>query len=796
MPRTARPRGPALVVVLLALLDVFPAAWAACPRPQQAGIAAAEQVRRLAEEARRLQGEGLPREALAALDEAVAQPELSPVWEAWVRLRRADLGRWLLEVDGAEADLARAEALLATQPDQRLLEAQAAGIRGMLALDLGLLGPADAAFRRERELLSADAELHPGSPPEWFNANSHLSQWLLARDDAAGLEREITRWEAHPAYADPAHRVDLLRLSLHRALAAMRVENGDPAAPHRARALLEPLVAELPEPYRNTALLALADVCQREHDLTSARDALARIEPWGPGDDGQQRDDDYLAALRARVDRLDGAPRETLQRHAAAVAEQVGRFESWWSARPMRAGGYGPLLFGKSRGLLAEHLELLLATRERSDALEQGLGDVMRWQCLGSWARRLGAVVPDLESLRRELLVPGGRHGVLLYLPTEWGTHLFAFDATRLEHAVLEPDDVIERVRAALLDSLALPRTAARQQDERQLAARLGELLFPDALVALAAGWDRLSLVGDDALGELPFEMLPFGTAPELGLALAVDRLLSLPVALVLARRATHVPQGRGALLLGVPEPSAAARDLAPGLASLPLDRALLEDLVQDYPAGTSQVLLGGDWGLERIARDAAQHSVLQLVCHGVYDGRRELPVGLALAPEADGDDGLVWAAQLEAWKLPPVVVLTACRAGFAPLRRGDAAAAQLGGSCLAAGAQAVVLSPWPLDLQAVSFLSRRLHAGLARGDSPAEALRDARRGLAHEPGFEDPLRRAGLVVVGLGQRPVFPRPRTWPVLAGSGAALLLLLLLLGLLGARRRVRRRRAQAA
>ncbi|MBX3461571.1 MAG: CHAT domain-containing protein [Planctomycetes bacterium] len=78
------------------------------------------------------------------------------------------------------------------------------------------------------------------------------------------------------------------------------------------------------------------------------------------------------------------------------------------------------------------------------------------------------------------------------------------------------------------------------------------------------------------------------------------------------------------------------------------------------------------------------------------------------------------------------VVVLGSCRAAEAPLRRGgDPLAASLAGAMLAAGARSVLVPSTDVQVGRHLDAGAALHAALAAGKSPAEALWAARRAVA-----------------------------------------------------------------
>jgi CHAT domain-containing protein len=96
--------------------------------------------------------------------------------------------------------------------------------------------------------------------------------------------------------------------------------------------------------------------------------------------------------------------------------------------------------------------------------------------------------------------------------------------------------------------------------------------------------------------------------------------------------------------------------------------------------------------------------------------------------------------AQLD-WHGTQLVVLSACETGVGVfgMRR----------AVTLAGAAAQVVSLWRADDGATRELMRALYRGLAGGAGRAEALRQAKLGLLHQPGYEHPYFWAAFVHAG-----------------------------------------------
>lgn len=726
------------------------------------------------------------------LDVALAELRAGPEMTAVLHIRRAETRRVRQDLEAMEQDLSRAEVLLAGTTDEDLMLCNVHGIRGDAALDQGLLGIAARHFSQERTLVEKERTAQGSAPLEWYHANVRSCRLMLAREDYVDLELAVSGWLEAPAYAHESVATQRAQLRLRLAMGLRELEQNRPGRSLVAEAMLEEVLNQVPSRERPGALLRLAELRLRENDLTGARErlrqaqeALAPSHTEGLGE--LQGDILLLAALQARTERLGGANAETLASHSRALDEQLDRFKQTWQQRPLRDGGYGPLQFGPILALLGERMALHLGAEPSEDSLAAALSEIMDVAALGSLARSLQATVPTLHQIREQVLRGDPDHGVLVYLPTPWTTHLFLLDTSNLHHFEVARDDIIEGARRDLARKLAMAPASQDRQRQSASAEALSHMLLPDDAWPILHGWSHWSIVGTDVLGEVPFELFPVQGGGLVGELFAVDRLPSLPVATALAQRATVGPVGGGVTLLVANTPPQAAlalqQELAPtadamtllnngdparpssALTPLPVSLADAEDLLNGHAPENRLVLRGADASFEALTNSASSPQptrVWQIIAHGISDTSRELPMGLALAPGSADDDGLVWVESARDSSPPALVILTACRAGASPLRRGDPGAADLAGAFLKAGATAVIVSPYDLSLDAVMQLSQPLHEALAQGASPAEALRRARVVMAAEGDGNGAATWASLQVVGLGQQPVLPpAPKT-----------------------------------
>jgi CHAT domain-containing protein len=155
-----------------------------------------------------------------------------------------------------------------------------------------------------------------------------------------------------------------------------------------------------------------------------------------------------------------------------------------------------------------------------------------------------------------------------------------------------------------------------------------------------------------------------------------------------------------------------------------------------------SVVLRDDDATAESLLGQAAEHDVVHIASHGLF--RDDSPEFSAIRLT----DRWVTAAEVSRLRLDgQLIVLSACDTGrrhsSGPLRE----VVGLPRALLSAGARGVVASRWPADDAATTTLMSALHHGLARGDSDAEALRQAQ--LATRATHPHPYHWASTMLVG-----------------------------------------------
>jgi CHAT domain-containing protein len=457
-----------------------------------------------------------------------------------------------------------------------------------------------------------------------------------------------------------------------------------------------------------------------------------------------------------------------------------------WRGSPLRPGGLSYLQFGERRSILSQLIRLSVAVLGAEQGAREAFVQLMEVQTLGSLARSLELTAPDLQAVQRDWLPADS--GILILLPSQDASHLFAVEKTRIGYWELPP---WSRLRSALEHLLVtILRPPARQQNGRiapaaqqkaqQAGRRLAELLLPEEAAAWIQRWRSMTVVGLDLLGWVPMEALVLPDGEPLGLSKAVTYVPSLPVAMMLQRRVRERPRQAPALdvfLVGapshdlgkgphLPQESAIGRPAPAGIEGmnslpvLPLDQTAAEDLLSGYPPKRTAVFLHDQATPQAVFRELQTGvRIAHFLTHGIYDGDRERPAGLLLSPDSQSF-GFFWCEDVEC--LPPVdlAILSACGAAKGPKRQGDDGVQNLGGAFLRAGAGAVILTRAELDYYATFDLMKVLHQELLSGSGPAKAMLGARQRLAADERYQHPYYHSLLQVMGLGQRPLFAPQR------------------------------------
>jgi CHAT domain-containing protein/Tfp pilus assembly protein PilF len=255
------------------------------------------------------------------------------------------------------------------------------------------------------------------------------------------------------------------------------------------------------------------------------------------------------------------------------------------------------------------------------------------------------------------------------------------------------------------------------------------ELLGPAAADLAAA--QRMVLVPDGALHSLPFAAL----SPEPGRFLVegppLHVVLSATLYAELHRARGH--RGREGYLMAFGDPRYPPGDRR--LPSLQASRQEVQEIAGLFGSG-ARVALGEQATEERALEEGRAARYLHFAVHGLVDRRLPLDSALALATPERAVEGRA-NGLLQAWEVfekmrldAELVTLSACETGLGREMAGEG----LVGLVRAfhyAGAPSVVASLWWVADRSTADLMVRFYAGLQRGLTKDEALRQAQAGLA-----------------------------------------------------------------
>ena len=343
-----------------------------------------------------------------------------------------------------------------------------------------------------------------------------------------------------------------------------------------------------------------------------------------------------------------------------------------------------------------------------------------------------------------------------------------------------------------------------------KLGKSLYDLLFKD-FMSLIQDTDRLVLVPDDILSELPFEALvteapdqiqwqngPHGGGPQavhyLGDSLSL-RYAQSATALVQTRQFRHAAAASGKPLLVVADPvfnlsddrlkpatrtaQTADTDLAQtAIRGWLAERGGIDDLFRLKKTGESAKLLaelfGGTEQVDILTgfeanEDAVKQRLAQGYRYGVFATHGILandtpylqepalvlslvaPDGTVLVSEGAGSPGFLTLAEVMSLKIDSeLLALTACntgRGGKGGNLSGEGVMS-MGRGFQYAGVESVLMSLWSVEDNSTNLLTEKFFAYLKLGKNKLEALRFARSDLRHE-GYEHPYYWAPFILVG-----------------------------------------------
>jgi CHAT domain-containing protein/uncharacterized protein HemY len=401
--------------------------------------------------------------------------------------------------------------------------------------------------------------------------------------------------------------------------------------------------------------------------------------------------------------------------------------------------------------------------------------------------QNLYAKHPDLKVQRGQVseftveqaarLLPDNQTALLEYAITNRQVYLF----------VLTRDAKLSKVRLKTFSLETTPEElASAAQDFRALlashnllfrpaASRLYELLIKPAQAELQ-GKNRLVMVPDSALWELPFQALQSGDGHYLIERFAISYAPSLSVLTEMAKSGDkRTVDKKAANLLAFANPLMSREAKENGADSqgnesanrtnsfsqLPESEAEVKTLVNLYGRSRSKIYTGAEASEERLKAEAPAYRILHLATHSVLNNSSPMysQVVLSQAKSAGKEDGF-----LEAWEIAQLnldsdlVVLSACETARGRLSAGEGMIG-LTWAFFVAGSTATLVSQWKVDEASTAEMMLEFHRHLqspaensTRPLTKAEALRNATLKMLQSNQYRHPFYWAAFVMIGNGQ--------------------------------------------
>lgn len=358
-------------------------------------------------------------------------------------------------------------------------------------------------------------------------------------------------------------------------------------------------------------------------------------------------------------------------------------------------------------------------------------------------------------------LLADGKTTLLEYVVSDDET--FLFTVTKAKGATRDTPAVIHAQRLPMSRTILAKRTeelraalAERSINWEASAHALGRDLLDPAWTTFA-GCERLIIVADGPLWELPFQALT--TAGEAA-ASKPPRVLWETCSVSFAPSLTflaHAPSSlptRPARLSAVGNPTLASAPVAgrdavssgsmlvsEEIRPLPNAEKQVRALAELYATEHSKVLVGAGAHEDTFKQLVSDYDVIHFATHGFLNDTapmysRLLMTQTDLAPDEDG--------LLEAWEWLPLrlharlAVLSACETGRGRVSDGEGMIG-LSWALLGVGCPAVVVSQWKVDSASTTELMIAFHQHLLAGNVPADALREAGLALAKIPRYRHP---------------------------------------------------------
>lgn len=638
---------------------------------------------------------------------------------------------------------------------------------GQLYFELGRTELAARNFDEHEE-----RALETGEPSLWWGALDNHIRLAFSTKRFRELERLWREAQAHPFWAR-GRTSERANISFTVARAFLEEERLGHREPGEAFEMLVG-IATAPgahefEAFGAELLLAATMLDEKELEEADAwiEAARERSAGWGPSAKDGGRTLLALKATEWRAARVSASPARVAQAEAESN-EIFERFLKSWAEAPIAPDGIGFLQTPWRAQFLNEVLALRL-----SKGVRPALEDLLRVQSLGTLTRTLLESGVDLADVQHELLGPGA--GAVLFSLGREQSFVFTLSQNDVKVHKLAGEYRLSRTQAALSEAaFDLSAGLTRSDSAFEEAVRgASALLLPSDLAQTLRTWTEIVVVGAEGAGIFAFDALLLDGEP-IGTQKAISHIPSLPIGVWLTRRLSNAAPPAPGIEIVYSTDTRGAPPPFDRLEPIPFDEDHVDALSSLY--GSARLWYGPEAREDKLAGAGLEDaSALSFIAHGLYSPERPQPAGLLLA----GGD-LLWAEDIEAMSVPPLVSLIACGAGRGNVRVGDDGRTHLGAAFLKAGARNVLLGSLDLEFRAGLSLHLGFHERIRAGDTPAEALRSARaQTIASRVGGVHPIQLLSVRLYGAGHEHLPPLPgeenAAWWIVAAAPLGLILL---------------------
>ena len=409
----------------------------------------------------------------------------------------------------------------------------------------------------------------------------------------------------------------------------------------------------------------------------------------------------------ARIDLAEGRAADSAA-HFESALQVIERSQS-----SLRADDYKLTYLTRVAGVYSQYIDTLVVQGQFARALE--VADSSRARVL---AERQG-VENRGRTPAREFQRVAQRTGstLILYALGPKQSNAWAVTGSGIVHAALPPADqivpLVREYQQAIVTSVADPVASTGTLGDTlysQLVGPFAKSLRPGAPVVI---------VPDAALSQLNFETLPVDGPRRHYWIEDVQVVVAPSLGFLAGGPPPREGAGsRPALVIGDP----ATGD--PAFPALRYASAEIQAVARALPAST---VYSGATATPQAFRDAhpERFDVIHFTAHATANKESPLDSAVILSPDANGYK--LYARDVAAERLDAdLVTISACRTAGDRAYSGEGLVG-FAWAFLRAGARRVLAGLWDVDDKSTSELMTQVYAGLARGDTPAAAVRSAK---------------------------------------------------------------------